>query len=413
MSAMPSFVLPDFAQACVPNTHQTEEGDTMKKCFVLLSILIGFCLAACSSSDNDAPAGSSTRTGVFKDSNVSGLAFVSGNQSGYTNANGQFTYESGQTVTFAVGGVTIGSATGSSVITPLDLVPGSTTASSQVQNIIRFLMMLDEDGNPDNGITISESTRAAAQTWAQVNFATTDLASELDTIISSAMGSNPFAETLPDESTAKAHFESTLRCTYAGAFEGSYSGGDRGTFGFIVDALTGYVYGIAYSITGDELMSISGSTPIGYSQNPSFISGNVSGGTTYQGQFSSPDRVSGSWENDIYGYSGTFSGSRIGGASDALYRYTGQFSEYSGDDLGVIAFDVNSANRITGIAYSVDEDTVYNLTGTLSGKTVNVTLSNNATASGTLDVTTGQMSGTWSAPDGSSGVFSGCGCKLN
>jgi hypothetical protein len=68
------------------------------------------------------PTTPTSATGKFVDAPVEGLKYVSGGQSGFTGANGEFTYEIGQSVTFSVGGVVVGQAPGASVITPIELV---------------------------------------------------------------------------------------------------------------------------------------------------------------------------------------------------------------------------------------------------------------------------------------------------
>ena len=55
---------------------------------------------------------------------------------------------SARPVTFSVGGVALGTVAAEEVITPVDLVPDGTTDTPAVQNIVRFLMMLDDDGDP-------------------------------------------------------------------------------------------------------------------------------------------------------------------------------------------------------------------------------------------------------------------------
>ena len=159
----------------------------------------------------------------------------------------------------------------------------------------------------------------------------------------------------------------------------------------------GAATGLAYSEQYDNLMELIGNTPLEYSQNPSFVSGAVSGGATYEGQFSDSNTLSGNWTNNYDGSSGTYSGSRIGGAIDAAYRFTGQFS---GDGYGLLAFDMDDANNITGIAYSIDGDELINLTGSLSGTSLTVRSSDGTTATGTLNTSTGEMNGTWSDVDG-------------
>ncbi|MCX8025678.1 MAG: hypothetical protein N3A60_10795, partial [Thermanaerothrix sp.] len=65
--------------------------------------------------------------GVFVDAPVAGLEYVtSSGVSGKTDANGVFYYDPGDTVTFKIGNLTLGSAKGASQVTPVDIVSGGT-----------------------------------------------------------------------------------------------------------------------------------------------------------------------------------------------------------------------------------------------------------------------------------------------
>ncbi|MBF0172644.1 MAG: hypothetical protein HQL83_04245 [Magnetococcales bacterium] len=102
--------------------------------------------------------------GKFLDGPTDGLNYrTSGNDSGATDAKGQFTYVSGESISFYLGGLPLGSTSARGVITPIDLVSGGYVDHDEVVNLSRFLQTLDEDGNPSNGITISAQARSAAQ----------------------------------------------------------------------------------------------------------------------------------------------------------------------------------------------------------------------------------------------------------
>ena len=368
-------------------------------------------LASCGGggSNNGGSVTAATATGVFKDSSTSGLSYVSGSQTGTTGSDGSFTYEVGQPVSFSVGGVTIGTATGQSVITPVDLVPGADSNSAQVQNIVSFLMMLDSDGNPGNGISISSAAQVIAASWSQVDFSTADLSAALVSIISDAASADGTPHPLPDAATAKAHLESTLLCTRSGAFSGTFAGTDTGTFGFLVDAKTGFLSGVAFSNTDQVLLTLAGTSVVAFDQIGAFVSGNTSVGATFGGQFTSPDNVAGNWTNTPD--SGTFSGGRIGGAANASFRFTGSFI---GGDSGLFSFDVDGSDNITGVAYSVPDDQLLTLTGSITGTSISATSSGGAQISGTLNKATGALNGTWiNSTDGTSGTYTGSGCKLN
>ena len=84
--------------------------------------------------------------GVFRSDTVIGLGYVSGTHSGLTDTRGAFTYEVGQGITFSVGAVNIGAIpTPKALVTPVDLNAQGTGPSNRVLNVVRFLMMLDQD----------------------------------------------------------------------------------------------------------------------------------------------------------------------------------------------------------------------------------------------------------------------------
>ena len=74
---------------------------------------------------DDGSGNANALTGVFIDSAVSGLRWTSDSFSGTTDTNGTFRYLSGEFVSFYVGDIWLGTASGDSVIMPLDLVPGA------------------------------------------------------------------------------------------------------------------------------------------------------------------------------------------------------------------------------------------------------------------------------------------------
>jgi para-nitrobenzyl esterase len=75
--------------------------------------------------------------------------------SGETDSQGRFSFEPGEKVTFSIGGIILGTAAAQNIITPLDLVNGAQDEKNpSVTNITRLLITLDEDSNPENGITI-------------------------------------------------------------------------------------------------------------------------------------------------------------------------------------------------------------------------------------------------------------------
>lgn len=119
----------------------------MRKPIALLSsAIIAFILAGCKE-------GVSVAT--FIDSPVSGLEFYSKTQSGISDANGNFIYKNGESITFHIGNLYFGSAKPKNgKITPLDLVNTTNISDKRVVRILQTLQTLDSDGNPANGITV-------------------------------------------------------------------------------------------------------------------------------------------------------------------------------------------------------------------------------------------------------------------
>jgi len=96
------------------------------------------------------------KNGLFLDSAVKGLTYISGNLSGLTDTEGLYNYEEGRTVTFKIGDIVIGKDVAvKATMTPLDLVPNAADyKDTTVTNILRFLQTIDNDLNPDNGIVV-------------------------------------------------------------------------------------------------------------------------------------------------------------------------------------------------------------------------------------------------------------------
>jgi hypothetical protein len=165
-------------------------------------------LTACGGGGGDSTTATETvSTGAFIDSAVEGLQYETATRSGTTNSLGEYDYLAGETVTFSIGGIVLGSAIAGSVVTPLSLVPDATNATNpMVTNIVRLLLSLDSDGDPDNGITISSEVTTAANDLA-VDFSVADLSAD-DGIIS--LLNNLPTLRLVSESVAQNHFNLTL-----------------------------------------------------------------------------------------------------------------------------------------------------------------------------------------------------------
>lgn len=155
---------------------------------------------------------STPSTGIFVDSVVAGIHYETPTYNGTTNSAGEYNYLPGEMVTFSVGGIVFGSSLAGPVVTPLSLVSGATDATDPVvTNIVRLLLTLDDDGNFDNGITISAATTTAAA-GLSVDFTATDLTT--DTGVTTLLASLAGAPVLVDVTVAQTHFAQTLASTW-------------------------------------------------------------------------------------------------------------------------------------------------------------------------------------------------------
>ncbi len=388
----------------------------MHKLSLSAATLMVLALSGCNDGDNpnnEAAAAPVIKTGSFKDSSVAGLTYVSVGQSittGITGSNGSFTYEDGSIVTFSIGGVTLGSAMGEDIVTPINLINNSSSESPQVQNMVRFLVMLDADADPSNGIQISTAVRTLADNWGPVNFTSIDLATDLASIISNVASVNPITPVLLSKPAARAHIESTLQCINAGVYRGTYTGDDQGTLGLIISSNPNGVDGTIYSTISKNSIALTSSSNVTPDYIRAFTSINSTSGHNYIGGFDADNTVSGRWTNSIFGDTGSFSGTRIGGAGTAAYRFS---SQYTGSDTGLYSFDIDNSGNVSGAAYSVINNEQVTLSGTLTGTALTVTTANNVTITATLDTSAGTIaSGVWSG-NGNSGTFTGSGCSLN
>jgi len=101
--------------------------------------------------------------GIFCD-NVCGINYETQTISGVTNENGEFSYKMGETVTFSIGRLVLGSVVGKGLITPADLiyeVGGNTEkiTNKKVTNMARFIQSLGKVKDIENGIVITDKMK--------------------------------------------------------------------------------------------------------------------------------------------------------------------------------------------------------------------------------------------------------------
>jgi hypothetical protein len=413
----------------------------------ILALIATLCLSACGSSVNSlsgvgggpnfAVLGSLT-TGYFRDSNVSGLAYTTATQSGTTDASGSFAYENGEVVTFYVGALTVGAVTGNEVVTPLDLAGNtvSTTSTPTTQNIARFLMLMDNDADPSNGIVISTAVQNIAKNWpVKIDFGG-DLPTVLagTTILSDLNGITGEHHVLPSATDAQSHLDTIMLCTYSGAFGGTYTGQiDSGTVGIAIDPLTGLASGYALGTdTSNAMVALTGSSPLRFDLTPLPTTVTQSGEAKFSFQFSDINDISGNWTEDTGNDAAGFGAARGGTDQKPEYRFTGTYrsNENPPSDAGVLAFGINPITdpdniSLDGQGYSVATQAVTqisgNVVGTGNSATISMQTDNNLQLQGSIDLdatspTYLSFRGTYSniaSPintAGSVGTFEGQGC---
>lgn len=311
------------------------------------------------------PPPSSVLSGQFKDANVNGLSYSTPSRSGITDAMGTFSYEAGEMVEFSVGGVVIGSAAGSAVTTPIDLVAGGSSDSTEVRNIVRFLMMLDQNEDPSDGITISQAVRDVAASWTQVDFTTGDLGNELATIVSDVASVDSRVAPLPGNQAATDHVEGTMHCLMSGYFLGAFAEAESSTIKLLIDPATGLVI-VTYPGAPAEFISAEAVSVDGMR---GFVASAMDGsGDNFEGRLDDFDTISGVWTfgND----SGEFTAIRRLADPSAIYRFTGRWWRDTVRPRmdGPLVLNVDAQGNLTGESTENATGNEYTATGTFDGQ---------------------------------------------
>lgn len=173
---------------------------------IFIYTLLSGCGGSSSSSDPSNPSDNSA-TGVLLDSPVVNIDFQTASQSGSTNNSGEFSFQPGEEITFSIGDITLPSVTASELVTPLDM-SDQKDLDVRVVNVLRFLQTLDEDGDPDNGLTITESAKNAGA-GLSIDFDKTVTDFENDQNVVNLVNSEG-ASQLVTETAARNHFRQTL-----------------------------------------------------------------------------------------------------------------------------------------------------------------------------------------------------------
>lgn len=152
--------------------------------------------------------GGGSSTGTFVDSPVSALRYEGPKYSGTTTDSGQYQYVDGDEVCFYIGFIPLGCGEGRGVFSPLDLYPDARSDDDRVLNIVRFLLSLDGDGDPSNGIDVRDVATVAAD--ADLDFDQTLEAFETDPHVLAIIADEGFDGELVDAETAAEHLDQSL-----------------------------------------------------------------------------------------------------------------------------------------------------------------------------------------------------------
>ena len=352
------------------------------------------------------PAGT---TGQLKFANASGLAYSTPSRSGVTDARGTFAYAAGETVEFRIGNVVIGSALGRDNLTLVDLVPGGTADTEAVQNIARFLMMLDENADPADGIAVSSAVRAAAANWTQVDFAAADLDNELVTIISDVASVDGRAAALPDAAPARTKLVDDVYCALSGFFFGRMTGGRNDGLILIMNSFTGQVTA-HFDNAGTNFESVD---QVSVDSVRSFVAPAVSGsGDSFEGQFDTYDDVSGTWS--FSGLSGEFNVSRRLPDSTATFRFTGRFYRQRVGTLltGPLIINVDSQGSLLLDSHDLEFGRDFQASGTYLNDEFNYDYGDGQAQTGTTDASL-YVEGRGAQGNGVPRPWFAQGCRLN
>lgn len=161
-------------------------------------------LAGCGSdSDNHGgPSSPDTQTGTFIDSPVAGIDYVGTETvAGITDQAGQFHYQSGEQITFSIGELKLGSAEGAPQLTPLNITEDATSAEDErVSNKLILLQSLDQDGDLNNGIQITDMIRSQVSDNAEIinfNQSPDQFREALQSILTDLENNQAFSDTDP------------------------------------------------------------------------------------------------------------------------------------------------------------------------------------------------------------------------
>jgi len=152
------------------------------------------------------PPASTVYSGVFLDSAVEGLSFLTDTEQGLTSDTGEFKYQGNENITFSIGDINFPSVAGAAYLTPLDLFNTQDFNTLSVVNMLRLLQSLDVDGDASNGISISTTAHELAK-GLNVDFSADDFDIKVASLVEMSGAVN---QQLITAEMAVYHFQQTL-----------------------------------------------------------------------------------------------------------------------------------------------------------------------------------------------------------
>ena len=244
-------------------------------------------------------------SGKFVDATTGGLGYKCGAAtalSGTTDAGGVYTCPAGESVTFSVGGVVLGSVSSPlAVVTPLDLVgTGASPTHPQVRNIVRFLMSISSSDPTTGKITI-DPTVVSATGAKSIDFAKVSDA-DLDALINAV---KPASAKLFTRAEAESHMSRSLGGLFAGTYTGSFTGTLKGTWTVAISA-SGIITSGSYTNTLGEKGTVTGTISTTVGANSTYAYTGNADAAVWKGTLNvQTGKFSGTWTLDTTD-SGTF-----------------------------------------------------------------------------------------------------------
>lgn len=270
----------------------------------LLASLTSLTLMGCGSADSSSDSNSKiTGTGSLEDRKVQGIYYVSGSHNGYTDENGTFVFEKGQTVIFSIGGVKVYKI--DSNITE-NTLQGSILRQPVSERAASFLQSI-QDNNTSTSLVILPQVRTALQSYSALDFIDSN-ASISETDLNTTIN-NLLTTTLSDINTTTGKFGTRKAVSIAQArnelyatidtiykdMNGTYSGSYENTSHYASCSQSGTI-----TINADINRTSTSISGTAVSSNVSF---NITGNMTQQGIFEGLVKANGYYDTI---WNGTF-----------------------------------------------------------------------------------------------------------